>query len=81
MSAQPAISPRPIPTADDLARAVKLFHAPGEWTDERQAEWNRLTGSGPEEVRAMSSVLVEMADAVLESGVRIDLGSVEAGGR
>ena len=74
-------APRAIPTADDFARAVKLFHAHGPWTDERQAEWNRLTGSNPEEVRAMSSVLVEMADAVLRGGVRIDLGPLEQGGR
>lgn len=79
-----AAAPRPIPTADDLARAVKLYHAPGKWTDERQAEWNRLTGQTNETQAAMSTVLVAMADAVFESGVRIDLGEAEAstqGGR
>ena len=64
-------------TGSDLARAVKLFHAPGKWTDERQVEWNRVTGSAPDECRAMSSVLVEMADAVLEGEVRVDLGPTE----
>lgn len=79
MSAQPR--PRPIPTADDLARAVKLYHADGKWTNERQAEWNRLTGQPADESIARSAVLVAMADAVLEGGIRIDLGAAEAGGR
>lgn len=74
------MTPRPIPTADDLARAVKLYHGPGRWDADRQAEWNRLTGQPTDESIARATVLVEMADAVLESGIRIDLGSVEAGG-
>lgn len=69
--------PRPFPTSDDLARAVKLYHAPGRWDDARQAEWNRVTGQPDDTKAAMSTVLLEMADAVLAGGVRIDLGPAE----
>lgn len=72
MSAKPA--PRRIPTADDLARAVELFHGRGPWTDEKQAEWNQVTGSPATETRAMSCVLLDMARDVREAAIRIDLG-------
>lgn len=68
---------RRIPTADDLARAVKLYHSPVRWDDARQAEWNRVTGQPDDTNTAMSTVLLEMADAVLAGGIRIDLGPAE----
>lgn len=73
MSAARPAPRRPIPTGRDLARAIQLFHAHGPWTDEKQTEWNRVTGCPETEVRAMSAVLVDMAHAYLEAEVRIDL--------
>lgn len=70
-------APLPLPTATDLARAVVLYHAPGRWDDQRQAEWNRLTGQPEESSVALSTCLVDMAKAVLEAEVRIDLGGVD----
>jgi len=67
------------PTSDDLARAVILYHAPGRWTDAKQAEWNRLTGQPEESSVALSVCLVDMAKAVLEAEVRIDLAPVAKG--
>lgn len=63
-------------TAQDLARAVVLYHEPSRWTDEKQAEWNRITGQPEESSVALSTALVAMARQVLESEVRIDLGPV-----
>jgi hypothetical protein len=74
-------SPLRIPTSSDLARAVKLFHGPGKWTDAMQAEWNRLTGEPPTQTIARSACLVEMADAVIESEIRIDIAPDDQGGR
>ena len=68
---------RRLPTADGLARAVKLYNAPGRWDDARQAEWNRVTGQPDDTKAAMSTVLLEMADAVLAGGIRIDPGPAE----
>lgn len=68
-------------TGSDLARAVKLYHTRAKWTDAMQAEWNRLTGEPADQTIARSDCLLEMADAVLEGEVRIDLGAAEQGGR
>lgn len=65
---------RPIPTGRDLARAVVLYHEPDRWTDEKQAEWNRLTGEPPDQTVARAAALVAMAQLYLEAEVRIDLG-------
>ncbi len=68
------MSARRIPTAHDLARAVVLYNEPGRWTDEKQLEWNRLTGEPEDSSAALSVTLVDMAKAYLESEVRVDLG-------
>lgn len=70
---------RPLPTSLDLARAVVLYHEPGRWTDAKQLEWNRLTGQPEESSVALSTCLVDMAKAVLEAEVRIDLGPTAEG--
>jgi hypothetical protein len=72
VSAKPV--PRRLPTSEDLARAVVLYHERDRWTEAKQAEWNRLTGEPPDQTIARSEVLVEMAKALLEASVRIDLG-------
>jgi hypothetical protein len=64
-------------TTATLARAVVLYHAPGRWTDAKQLEWNRLTGQSDDSSAALSTCLVDMAKAVLEAEVRIDLGPTE----
>ncbi|HAM58558.1 MAG TPA: hypothetical protein DCQ64_25365 [Candidatus Rokubacteria bacterium] len=71
------MSARQIPTPLDLARAVVLYNERGRWTDEKQAEWNRLTGQPEESIVALSAALVDMAKAVLEAEIRIDIAPTE----
>ena len=59
----PAAPPRPA-TGVDLARAVLLFWAPGQWTEALQETWCKVTGT-PDDGTAKSVVLVRMAAEVL----------------
>ena len=34
-----------IPTLEVLARALLLFHSPSPWHQDKQQEWERLTGT------------------------------------
>ncbi len=65
MSAYPApvAPPRPA-TGVDLARAVLLFWAPGQWTEALQETWCKVTGT-PDDGTAKSVVLLRMAAEVL----------------
>jgi len=57
-------------TRDDALRAVLLFYTVGAWSDEKKAEWKRITGSGEASTRVLCDHIRMVLGRSSDAGIR-----------